>query len=239
MDCTPTSRGPWSRQAPWWLAPVAILVMTFLAAPAGAQPSPASSPCQPWGDETTEGADLWAAVAAEVPTFAGLYVNEDTRTLYVLLTDKGQTLEKAVHAIQMIIRSHVFCEFTPVARPVTYSYSQLKAWDDRLAEVMSIPGTVSSGIDEVNNRLEVGVEDLAEQGPQVEAKLAELGIPRKLVSIVKEGPFFLDIERRSPWPVLIVIGLALAVCVFVAARVTVRRRSNKDRSEVPVSGEGG
>lgn len=207
----------------------AFLLMNPLAAPASAQPSPATSPCQPWGDEPTEGADLWAAVAAEVPTFAGLYVNEDTRTLYVLLTDQGESLEEAVHAAQTIIRSSILCEYTPIARPATYSYSQLKAWDDRLAEVMSIPGTVSSGIDEVNNRLEVGVEDLAEQGPLVEAKLTDVGIPREVVNIVQEEPFVLLPETRSPVPFFAATSLGLVVAIALSATLFTRWRKRRSQ----------
>ncbi|MGH2554217.1 MAG: hypothetical protein ACRDHO_00675 [Actinomycetota bacterium] len=227
------------RMASWLLSATIVFLSSFVAS-ASAAPTPAASPCQPWGDETTEGADLWAEVGARVPTFAGLYVNEDTRTLYVLLTDQGQSLEEAVHAIQTIIRSHVFCEYAPVARAATYSYSQLKAWDDRISEVLSIPGTVSSGIDEVNNRLEVGVEDLAEQGPIVEAKLADLGVPREVAHIVQEQPPEFLIEERWPWTMLVIaIGLVLAVVVFVVFFAKLRKKaSHEDRSRAPVSCDG-
>jgi hypothetical protein len=220
---------------------MALLLVTLLTATASAAPTPAPSPCQPWGDETTEGADLWAEVAARVPTFAGVYVNEDSRTLHVLLTDQGRSLEAAVHALQTIVRSEEFCEFTSVAEPASYNYSQLKAWDDRLAGVMSIPRINSSGIDEVGNRLEVGVEDPAIQGPLVEARWADLRIPREVVNIVQRGPVEVFLDDPSPWGLLqIGIGLVLAVGVFVVVFARRRRkRSGKDGREVFVSGEGG
>jgi hypothetical protein len=230
-----------SRRVPFWLVSAALLSFGLVATPASAAPTPAPSPCQLRGDETTEGADLWAEVAAQVPTFAGMYVDEDTRTLYVLLTDQGQSLKSAVHALQVIVRSPDLCEFTPVPVHARYSYEQLKAWDDRMGPAPLPPGFVFSGIDEVYNRLVVGVEDLATQGPLVKAQLVDLGIPLEAVRIVQQEPVVLDIERG--WlPVALVeiaVGLVLAVGVFVAAFARARKaRSQKDGKEVPVAPPG-
>lgn len=221
----------------FWLVAVLFPLMSLVAAPASGSPTPAPSPCQPRGDETTEGADLWAEVAEKVPTFAGLYVDEETRTLHVLLTDHGQSLKSAVHALQTIVRSQVLCDFTPVAQQAKYTYSQLKAWDDRLIQVLSVPGTVSSGIDEAGNRLEVGVEDLATHGPIVEVRLVELGIPREVVSIVQQEPVELLPATRSTAR-LFAVAIGLVVAVGLPAALFIRRwlrRSREHRKVIPLA----
>lgn len=211
------------------LVSAAFLVLSYVAAPAGAAPSPAASPCQPWGDETTEGADLWAEVARKAPTFAGVYVDEEKRTVYVLLTDDGQSLSAALHALQTIVRSSELCEYTPVARPAKHSYLQLKEWDDQLVNVLSLEGTVSSGIDEVANRLEVGVEDLEKQGPLVEAMIAEQGIPREGVSIVQQKPVELLQETRSAAPLLAATATGVVIAVGLSATLITRRKKKRSQ----------
>lgn len=143
-----------------------------------------------------------------------------------MLTDQGQSLDAAVHALQTIVRSNEFCEFTPVAVPATYSYKQLRAWNDRMGPIWSIQGLVFDGIDEMHNRITVGVEDPAKQGRLVEAKLVELGVPRDVVNIVQQDPPEVYIGERSPWALLEkAIGLVLAVGVFAAAlRQTKKKR---------------
>lgn len=210
------------RCLPLGLVATAFLASILVSTPASAAQTPTPSPCQPWGDEPTEGADLWAEVAEDVPTFAGVYVDEEARTLHVLLTDDGQSLTAAVHALQTIVRSHVLCEFNPVAEEAKYSYAELKAWDDQMIDVLSIPGTVSSGIDEAANRLEVGVEDLARHRPGVESFLAEVGIPLEVVNIMKRGPVQLGIEHPPPWE-LIGFGLT-SLLVGAVAFLAWRRR---------------
>ena len=228
-----------SGRVAFWLLSATILFVSSFVASARAAPTPTPSPCQLRGDETTEGADLWAEVAAQVPTFAGMYVDEDTRTLYVLVTDQGQSLTAAVHALQIIVRSPELCEFTPVALPAKYSYSQLKAWDDRMGAALSVRGIVSSGIDEAHNRLEVGVEDLATQGHLVQAQLIDLDIPLEAVKVVQEEPIeYLLPETRGTGPLLVGIAIVVVVGLVVLAKsLAIRRkgRSHKDGKEIPVA----
>jgi hypothetical protein len=226
-DRTSEVRMPWSLRVIFWLLAAMLLLMSSLAASASAAPTPAASPCQLRGDETTQGADLWAEVAAQVPTFAGLYVDEDTRTLYVLLTDGGQSLKRAVHALQTIVRSPDLCEFTPVPVHALYSYEQLKAWNDRMDPAPLPPGFVFSGIDEVHNRLVVGLEDPATQSPFVKAQLADLGIPLEAVRIVQSGPVVLGVAKQSLLPILVGSAIVGVVAIGGLAAFLARRKKRR------------
>jgi len=89
--------------------------------------------------------------------------------------------------------------------------------------VLSTEGVVFTDIDDEHNRLAVGVEDLATQGPAVEAQQVDLGIPLQAVDIEHSEPVtFLLPESRGPEiPVGIAIGLAV---VIVSVGLFVRRK---------------
>ncbi len=170
--------------------------------------------------------DLLASVGEQVPAFGGMYVDEGSGNLYIWLTDQGQSLSSAARALQGVLGDRSLAGLTPVALPAKYTFIQLKAWSDAMAPVLSIPGVVSTDIDDRNNRLSVGVEDPDQQGPLVQTQLRALGIPVEVVEIVKTEPVtFTPINHnQDAWLAVIIMG---SVAVFVACfgvLSTVRRR---------------
>jgi hypothetical protein len=130
--------------------------------------------------------DLFAEVGNRFPEFGGLYTDPDKDTLYVWVLPGGEArLDQLDQAI-----TQVFADERPVQSHVqplvaTYSFRQLKEWYDRMSpQVLTIPGTVFTDIDDAHNRLTVGIE-AAELTSQVEAQLAATSVPREAVDIVQ------------------------------------------------------
>ena len=69
-----------------------------------------------------------------------------------------------------------------------YDFVELKQWRDGMnAEVLGLPGVILTDIDEVRNRLRVGVER-ADVVAAVEDRLARFGVPREAVLIEVTQP---------------------------------------------------
>jgi hypothetical protein len=188
-------------------------------------------PPPPIGNQTID--DLLASVAASVPAFGGMYVDEGTGTLHIWLTDQGQSLAAADQAIQSVLGDPTLAAFTPVAESARYSFTQLKAWSDQMMPVLSISNVVSTDIDDRTNRLTVGVENLATDGPAVGDELSQLGIPAEAVDIVQTDRVTFTSTLQDKWrPVLGGIqiewtddfGFVDHICSlgFVAQRIGVR-----------------
>lgn len=144
--------------------------------PAGAQVQPQSLD------------DRLADVARTVPGFGGLFVDDENGIVYVYLWYYNDAVVAAT--------SDALAAAFPGRLPETtevllgqYGFLDLKEWSDRMAaDVLAISGVVLTDIDEANNRLTVGVENLETAGPLVEEVLATLGIPREAVSIEETEP---------------------------------------------------
>jgi len=153
---------------------LAILVVTFglLALPLFAQ------------DQLATIDDAFAAVNNEVPAFGGMFVDDDTDTLYVYLVP-GQTGNTAQvdQALSDVLGEGRPREHQIVALEGQYTFLQLKRWRGLLSpEVLSIPGAYVAGVDSSKNRLRVGVESMAVI-PAVQAFLATKEIPGDAVNI--------------------------------------------------------
>jgi hypothetical protein len=170
--------------------------------------SPGTSP----PDQTSD--DLLASVAGQVPAFGGMYVDESAGKLYIWLTDQGQSLTAADQALQSVLGDPTLASLTPVALAATYSFTQLKAWSDRMSPVLSIQGVVSTDIDDRSNRLSVGVENVATQGPAVQAQLTQLGIPVEAVNIVQTEPVtFVPVNRNLGVRLTVIAAASLLAVV--------------------------
>jgi hypothetical protein len=69
----------------------------------------------------------------------------------------------------------------------SYSFRQLSDWSSNLPNAFSIPGVVSTDIDEVHNTLTVGVTS-ASAGDQVTAYLENHGVPGNAIRTVQREP---------------------------------------------------
>lgn len=124
--------------------------------------------------------DEFAIIADAAPGFGGL-VRDSTGQLIMYLVDAAQ--EGRAHAAlgPLMRRLHIVDTGIRV-RSGRYDYRTLRSWKGQLPEVLSIPGTVFTDLDETHNRLRVGIETLALR-PRVEAVLVRRGIPLDAVMI--------------------------------------------------------
>jgi hypothetical protein len=132
---------------------------------------------------TTDRDGLLLAAMKDVPEFGGAYVGSDG-AFHVWLTRPAEA--RAAHARAALasglrVAAH---GATTVTHRADYTFAQLKAWHDRLGELLAMPGVTMTDIDDRINRLTVGVEDPTEAGERVKAGLARLGIPQAAVTLV-------------------------------------------------------
>lgn len=132
--------------------------------------------------------DLLAQVADEAPEFAGMYYAEDGALVLVLLEPDVQAeVESALASTfgEALVRDADAIR----VEVATFSFSELKLWHDRLTmEILAIPGTVLTDIDERNNIVRIGVVD-ADAARRARARLRALQIPSDVVIIeVVEPP---------------------------------------------------
>lgn len=127
----------------------------------------------------------FARLADTVPEFAGFYYDA-TGTLVIRLVDAPpDALGKVISHLQRQgrrVQPHV-------VRSALYRFSELVNWRQAIRRALPL-GVHSLDLDEVANRLQFGVPDLA-LAPQVQAAAAQLGIPSNAIDIV-----------RSPTPAL-------------------------------------
>ena len=134
--------------------------------------------------------DLFAEVGAKVPGFAGFFYDEEgiATTSMVdgeigLDTPDGERAKRALN--EVFGENYVDGSDVRVVS-AKYSFVQLKSWYDRFwTKVLAMPGVVSTDIDEVHNRLRIGIESWdAEKAPS--SLIQEAGVPSDVAQ------FFLD-----------------------------------------------
>jgi len=122
--------------------------------------------------------DEHARVArAEVPGFAGFYLREDG-TPVVRLVDPSQRGAAQRYLAQELVRAHgrANAPTEPVFLSAAYDFAQLKGWAGQVEGLLTRSDVFLVDVDEVNNRVHVGVADNAAAGV-VRAEAARIGIP--------------------------------------------------------------
>lgn len=72
----------------------------------------------------------------------------------------------------------------PVLRRVRYTFCQLAEWYEPFAnKLFQLDGVVASEIDEIKNRIWVGVEDIGAAKPMIDALAKRQGIPSEAVRV--------------------------------------------------------
>lgn len=125
--------------------------------------------------------ERFAGVAEREPAFGGMYFDGQGR-LNVVVTQPGRSEASLRSAITAVFDEPRFHTVEIVTRPGTYGFRRLEAWGRRLPRVAAAGGVLWTDIDEVGNRLGVGIENEAAR-PRVEAELTRLGIPHEVVTI--------------------------------------------------------
>lgn len=145
-------------------------------------------------------------LAREIPTFAGFYYDEnDPERMVVALTDVAD-LGRAESRIRDVLRADrrpagAVPTTAFVARQVEYPFLELAGYRTVLrGHVFDIPGVVSLGVNESDNRVKVGVVDGSAE-TAVRELLAELEIPEEVVIFPRTGyPELGSHTLRDPTP---------------------------------------
>lgn len=120
----------------------------------------------------------------QVPGFGGAYVDPDTGTLQVWLTQPSAQLGRAAHAALARFRGPgAPAANTLVTHPADYTFAQLKAWKDAAMGLFALPEVAGLGISARTNRLRIDVHRSDRLSPALADRLAELRIPTEAVRI--------------------------------------------------------
>jgi hypothetical protein len=124
------------------------------------------------------------ASRAEVPGFAGFYLQDDG-TPVVRLVDPSQRGAAQRYLAQHFIAARhgrrAGVPTQPVFLNAAYDFAQLKEWAEALHPLLARSGIYLIDVDEVENRVLLGVADASAAGA-VRAEAAKLGIPAAAVA---------------------------------------------------------
>jgi len=143
--------------------------------------------------------DALVAVHESVPEFAGVWVDEQTGSLVVALTRPGQAIADAVRGSLAQRLGRPDLGSMPVdVRAARFSFAELKGWHDAItAEVLALPGTVLTDVDERGNVVRVGVENVAAQRAAVEAVATARNVPTHALVVEHADPVVADSSLRD------------------------------------------
>src|SRR5439155_401605 len=137
--------------------------------------------------------ERFAQFAMLVPAFGGMYYAGDTLVVYLT---KLAARPAALQAIGAVFGPAVLTSGGVEVRLATYGFLQLMQWHARMRSLFALPGVVMLDIDEMANRLKVGVAEAPISGTTstasfraVEVALTQLGVPRTAATIVPMQPF--------------------------------------------------
>jgi hypothetical protein len=129
--------------------------------------------------------DLLSAVAAQVPTFGGMYLSHGVLQIYLVDTRQAAAAEAAIAAVFGRDRVDVSNARVLTAK---YTFAQLKGWHDRhRLATLAVRGVVMTDIHKSSNRLRVGVAT-TDVTRAVQTGLANAGIPTDAAEIVVMQP---------------------------------------------------
>lgn len=124
--------------------------------------------------------DLLVRVEQQVPGFGGMFIDRQGR-LAVYLLDTSQ-LGAARAAIEAVFGADSVPAAGVRALQGQYVVSQLKAWSEKAAPLLELPGVTAVDLDEARNRIAIGVEQKF-RTRAVERALSAIAIPRHAVTI--------------------------------------------------------
>ena len=166
-----------------------------LDATATAADIPDTTVAPPPDGDLFPGEQEFVELSKEIPGFAGYHYEGDTRV--VSLTDPGQQ-DRAAAALDAREKvepsAHDEAKSGGGTRFVKadYDYPTLRAWRDKAAEgVLSVDGVAYLDLDEVRNRIAVGVAD-DKAAAAVADQLKAAGVPAEATIVDVEDPVQLD-----------------------------------------------
>lgn len=130
--------------------------------------------------------DLLLDVANLVPEFGGKFISEDGDILYVHVTEGSEETLDAEHlkrAIEGSFTTRVTRDRELRLIPAKYSMHQLHEWYTHMQdEVWRNPNVVMTDLQEAENRIEVGVDNV-DAVSAIEATVAALGVPNDAILV--------------------------------------------------------
>ena len=134
--------------------------------------------------------DAFSDVAARIPSFGGLFVDEPSHVVYVWSTSGLIDSATAARATLIdLIGSNLDRDIaTWPVRVLTarWDFPTLRTWMIKATQQLAASGVVLTDVDDRNNRVEIGVDsDIAET--TVRGWMAAEGVPSDAVSIIKLG----------------------------------------------------
>ncbi len=151
-------------------------------------PTPLSteSPSPPLTPVATGFDYLMADIAAEAPGFAGMLLDPVDNNILLVKTTKPDT-DVSVYKAAIVARFPEMSSKRFELINATYDFAKLSAWYALIAPLYGLPGLVFTDIDEVRNKIVIGVRTEADLAP-MEQKIAELPIPSDAIEVVVRGP---------------------------------------------------
>lgn len=141
---------------------------------------------EPYPEPTPTSDDVYASVARkEVPGFAGFYLLDDG-TPVIRLTDPAQSgaaldfLATELKDMQQGAHAEAFPE--PVIMDARYDFAELKQWADSLDTLLDRDGMYTLDVDEVENRVHMGVRD-EEAIRAVREHAEKAGVPQEALAV--------------------------------------------------------
>ena len=142
--------------------------------------------------------DAFAGLAEKVPGgFGGFFGSSDGRlTVYLVDPSKKQSALTALAAT--VTDPGVRRDIARGVRVLQgrYDYGQLTDWRGRLGSIVAQGGVTFTDIDEVQNKVSIGVERAADRS-RVASAVGRLGIPAEAVVIQETGPATLETTLRD------------------------------------------
>ncbi len=130
----------------------------------------------------TQDDELARVAREEIPGFAGFYLKEDG-TPVVRLVNTAQRGAAERYLGPEIIRARLSnTPKQPIVVKANYDFAQLKGWAEKAEGMLTRGDVYLVDIDEVNNRVHVGVADNAAVGA-VRSAAARLGIPESAIFV--------------------------------------------------------
>ena len=175
--------------------------------------------------------DQLAEIAERVPAFCGVWVDEEAGELMICLTDGGESLAAArAEVLELVEEDPEIAELTPVAVRGRYGWLELMGWYYAMtgSDVHSIASISTTDIDEMRNRIVIGIVDIADE-PEVRRELEAAGIPAEAVIVEEQALVVALPPHQAGAPLLFIGGPALLLTLAGGFWLWRRRRSVPER----------
>ncbi len=143
--------------------------------------------------------DVFANISrTSVPGFAGYYVENDSN-IVLMLVDTTQLAAATSFVSLERVRMRLPAARSVTVRHATFDFATLKSWGDALAPLVGRNGVYMLDIDEVRNRVWIGVADVL-AATSVQRRASELALPPDAVQIeMVPAPTYRDSSLDSHW----------------------------------------